>query len=348
VVFRAALVGVFRSQASWKLETARKAWGIVARALLTRLEAESMRVKTILCPVDRSDLSNRALAYATALAREYVARLSVLEVIDWSLPPVAGTTTELLELPAHVQHDVLAHLHRLAAPARDLGVPIEVGIDAGPVVRRILERATALSADLIVLGTHGREGFDRLALGSVAEKVLRKAMCPVLTVPPGAGHPPAGSLFPTILCAVDLSPISPGVLRMGADLARRYGSQLVVAHVVPWPSGSEWDHDAAVEWKRTPESRARGALTRLLAEEAAPPATVSTCVRTGTPREEILACARDRHADLIVLGVSGHGAINRALLGSTAHGVVRHSDCPVLTVRALGHDAPPHATDEGA
>jgi universal stress protein A len=136
-----------------------------------------MRIKTVLCPVDRSEISSRALAYATAFAREYVARLSVLEVIDWRLPPLAGTAVELPAMPPEVQTDVLGHLHALTAPARDSGVPTEVGIDVGPVARRILERAEAVAADLVVVGTHGRSGFDRLALGSVAEKVLRKAGC---------------------------------------------------------------------------------------------------------------------------------------------------------------------------
>ena len=291
-----------------------------------------MRIKTILCPVDRSEISVRALAYATALARQYVARLSVLEVIDWRLPPIAGTADELPEMPPEVQTDVLGHLNMLTAPARELGVPTEVGIDVGPVVRRILERASNVAADLIVVGTHGRGGFDRLALGSVAEKVLRKAACPVLTVPADAET--AGDvLFPTILCAVDFSAASVDVLRIGADLARRYGSHLIVVHVVDWPFASSQHHSAAIGWKNSLEGRASDELSVLVADIPAPPAEVSQLVVTGTPRDEILACARTRRAGLIVLGVSGRGALERAFLGSTAHGVVRHSECPVLTVR---------------
>ena len=88
-----------------------------------------------------------------------------------------------------------------------------------------------------------------------------------------------------------------------------------------------------MNFKASLESRAREELDSLVAGEAAPPGHVTPVVLTGTPRDEILACARHQHADLIVLGVSGHGAIERAFLGSTAHGVIRHSDCPVLTVR---------------
>ena len=292
-----------------------------------------MRIKTILCPVDRSEISDRAMAYATALAREYVARLSVLEVIDWRMPPIAGVATELPAMPPEVQSDALGHLHRLASPAREVGVPTEVGVDVGPVVRRILERASLVAADLIVVGTHGRGGFDRLAMGSVAEHVLRKAKCPVLTVPPHAMAPSADPLFRTIVCAVDFSPVSADVVRIGADLVRRHGGRLVVAHVVDWPFARTSGHEAAVNFKTTLETRAHEDLSTLLAGEAAPPGDVASVVLTGVPRDEILACAHNHHADLIVLGVSGHGAVERALLGSTAHGVVRRSECPVLTVR---------------
>lgn len=296
-----------------------------------------MRIRTILCPVDRSEISNHALAYATALARQYMARLSVLEVIEWQLPPVAGTGDQLTELPPEVQRDVLRHLNTLTAPAGELGVPTEVAIDAGPVVRRILERASNVSADLIVVGTHGRGGFDRLALGSVAEKVLRKAICPVLTVPASAPAPTGGALFATILCAVDFSAMSADVVRVGVDLARRYRGRLVVTYVVPWPVGDGTGLEVDAGLTHEAETRARDELTRLLAAEAGPAVHGSAIVLTGTPKHEILACARTLHASLIVLGVSGHGAIERALLGSTAHSVVRHSECPVLTVPAPAH-----------
>jgi nucleotide-binding universal stress UspA family protein len=290
-----------------------------------------MRIKTILCPIDESDTSVRALSYATAFAREYVARLSVLEVIDWTLPPL-GSPVDLADLPPVLQNDVLGRLHRLTAHARDAGVPTELGIDAGPVVRRILERADILSADLLVVGTHGRQGFDRIALGSVAEKLLRKAHCPLLTVPPRAEASDGETRFHSILCAVDLSPMSAEVVKVAADIAWRHDSDLVLAHVVPWPFGTGKGEESASGFRHSLETRAREDLSRLLSDKL-PAVAASTAVMTGTPRDEILACARNRRADLIVIGVSGHGAIDRALLGSTAHAVARASECPVLTLR---------------
>jgi nucleotide-binding universal stress UspA family protein len=291
-----------------------------------------MRIKTVLCPVDRSEISEQAMAYAVAVAQQFVARLSVLEVIDWTLPPMSGLGAEFVDLPAELQSQVLAHLNSLVAPIADTGIATEVGVTSGTVVRQILARAADVHADLMVLGTHGRSGFDRLALGSVAEKVLRKASCPVLTVPPGASAP-ADPPFSKVLCAVDLSPVSRDVVRLAAAFALRSGGKLFVMHVVDWPFGKTAEDSPAGEQLRALQDAARAKLAGLLADAELPPVHISSHVQAGVPKHVIAGCARARQANLIVLGVSGHGAFDRALLGSTTHGVICQSTCPVLTAR---------------
>ena len=291
-----------------------------------------MRIKTVLCPVDRSEISEHAMAYAVAVARHFTARLSVLEVIDCTLPPIAGLGADVVDLPTDVQAQVLAHLTALVAPADDVGIVTEVGVTTGSVVRQILARAADVKADLMVLGTHGRTGFDRLALGSVAEKVLRKASCTVMTVPPGAAAP-GDTPFSRVLCAVDLSPTSKDVLRVAAAFALRAGGKLFVMHVVDWPFGEVTDDSPAGEQLRALTNAARDELTRLLSDADLAPVQMSSHVLAGVPKRVITSCARGRRADLVVMGVSGHGAIDRALLGSTTHSVIRESPCPVLTAR---------------
>lgn len=291
-----------------------------------------MRIKTVLCPVDRSEISEHAMAYAIAVARHFTARLSVLEVIDCTLPPVAGLGADVLDLPPDIQAQVLAHLNALVAPAGDAGIMTEVGISTGSVVRQILARAADVQADLMVLGTHGRGGFDRFALGSVAEKVLRKASCAVMTVPPGASAP-GDAPFSRVLCAVDLSPASKDVLRLAAAFALRSGGKLFVMHVVEWPFGKAADDSPAGEQLRALMNTARDELARLLSDADLAPVQIASHVLAGVPKHAITSCARGRRADLIVMGVSGHGALDRALLGSTTHSVIRESACPVLTAR---------------
>lgn len=292
-----------------------------------------MRIKTVLCPVDGSTISEQAVAYAIVVARQFSARLDVIEVIDWTLPPISGVGVEFLDMPPEVQREVLAQLERMAAPARASGIPTEVAVDSGPVVRGILTRAENVSADLIVIGTHGRSGFERLALGSVAEKVLRKASCPVLTVPPAAGRP-GDAPFSKILCAVDLSPASKAAVRTAAAVALRSGGELSVLHVIEWPFGPAAQASPAAELLLSLREKAQTELAALLAD-ADLPGPVSTAIQTGVPKQLILNAAHEQRADLLVLSVSGRNAIDRALLGSTTHGVIVESTCPVLTARVV-------------
>jgi nucleotide-binding universal stress UspA family protein len=135
-------------------------------------------IRTILHPTDFSDRADCALRVACALARDYAARLVIVHVIP---PPVAvyGEVVALPE-PWEERHEVEDRLQRLAVP--DAGIQLERRVCEGDPVTEILTSAADCHADLIVLGTHGRTGLGRLLMGSVAEEVLRRAACPVLTV----------------------------------------------------------------------------------------------------------------------------------------------------------------------
>jgi nucleotide-binding universal stress UspA family protein len=291
-----------------------------------------MEIRTVLCPVDRSEISHRAFAYAVAIARRFGARLNVLEVIDWTLPPVAGDTSVLMEMPPDLQASTLEALQHLVAPARDAGIATEIAVTSGSVIRQILDRATAVEADMIVVGTHGRGGFERMALGSVAEKVVRKATCPVLTVPPGSPAVPA-DLFRAILCPTDFSASSLAAVRLARTLARDLSARCMLVHVVHWPFSGEDSAPTAVDLRLRLENEAGDLLARLADDTSDAGAEVDTLVMTGVPRDEILAAADRTGADLLVMGLSGHGAVERGLLGSTTRGVISSAPCPVLTAR---------------
>jgi nucleotide-binding universal stress UspA family protein len=294
-----------------------------------------MTMKTVLCPVDRSELSRRAFEYAIAFARWQRASLQVFEAVDAGLPPVGGGMQRVYEIPAEVLADVRTQLAEFAAPAIAAGVATDVAVEAGNTVQQILLRAKAGSADLIVLGTHGRSGVERLALGSVAEKILRKAACPVLTVPPAAPPPPTRSAAPftRVLCATDFSDPSLDAVRYATCLAQEAGAALVLAHVVEWPFGHTTGPDSVTDLRNSIVAELRDRLTRLLPAGAAPDDAV---VIVGRPKRDLLELARARGADLIVMGVAGRGALDLALLGSTTHYVIREAKCPVLTVRPVG------------
>jgi nucleotide-binding universal stress UspA family protein len=224
------------------------------------------------------------------------------------------------------------------------------GLD-GRVVPEILREAEALPADLIVIGTHGRSGFDRLVLGSVAEKVLRKAECPVLTVPPiGPAAVDATAPFKSILCAVDFSIMSQQALNAAVELANRFGSTLIVLHVSDWAFGDEHMDRmpaAIIDLGRNLKEQAGRQLREFAAGVRAerPPVEL---VALGRPAREIVHVALEYAADLIVMGIAGRGAVDLALMGSIANHVVRESPCPVLTVRAPGRRGLSPGRDRGA
>ena len=138
-------------------------------------------IRRILCPIDFSDESRQALAHATAVARWYGAAITLLHVSH----PEAFTNPPLLfddlpRGPAMIESALQAaadEMPKWSASVTAAGVAVETLVERGYPVQRILTRAAALPADLVVVGTHGRSGFDRFILGSVTEKLLRKAPC---------------------------------------------------------------------------------------------------------------------------------------------------------------------------
>lgn len=135
-------------------------------------------IHTILCPTDFSPQSKYAFELASALARDYGARLIVLHVVE-VLPVVYGEGL-IPPDPAELRAAGRAQLDELQPPQEN--VRAERRLEQGDSVEEVLRVSKEVNADLIVLGTHGRTGLGRLLMGSTAEQIVRKATCPVLTV----------------------------------------------------------------------------------------------------------------------------------------------------------------------
>jgi nucleotide-binding universal stress UspA family protein len=144
-------------------------------------------VRTVLHPTDFSDSSDTAFRLACSLARDYGARLVVLHVAPL---PLAVSAEGVLVLPAELDLEALGErLHELRPDGPT--VRVEYRLLQGDAAAEVLRVAKEIRSDLIVMGTHGRTGLGRLVMGSVAEQVVRKAACPVLTVktPQGRAAP---------------------------------------------------------------------------------------------------------------------------------------------------------------
>jgi nucleotide-binding universal stress UspA family protein len=147
-------------------------------------------IKTILLPTDGSECSGKAMAYALSFAKQYGARIVALHVIDRRWEDQTRVTFAELgqdltqKIRKGYEEEAGRILHEAAEVARKAGVPVETRTLTGIPFEEIVRAGEELSADLIIMGTHGRTGMSHLLLGSVAEKVVRKAPCPVLTVRP--------------------------------------------------------------------------------------------------------------------------------------------------------------------
>jgi nucleotide-binding universal stress UspA family protein len=219
-------------------------------------------------------------------------------------------------------------------------VPTQCEIGEGDAASEILDRAAAIPSDLIVMGTHGRSGFERLVLGSVTEKVIHKATCPVLTVPRRVEDAvPAGPvLFSRILCAIDFSDASLDALEYALSLAQDTNALLTLVHVVEVSPAPKSEARGDVEARALGAYVAAAAHSRAEQLQQIVPDTVrahcrvETVVAIGSAHREILRIASERASDIIVIGAHGLG-IAQMLFGSAAHQVVRQARCPVLTIR---------------
>jgi nucleotide-binding universal stress UspA family protein len=293
----------------------------------------------ILCPVDFSDTSKHAIDLAVVVARWYTSHITALHVLTPMSLAASGFTTAAEEKR---EFDRLRQLtaEELAAATAD-GITVDVVVDVGQPAASIVDRAAKLSAGLIVMGTHGAGGFQHLLLGSVTEKVLRRAGSPVLTVPPRA-HAHWHLPFRHLLCAVDFSEASLDAVRSALSLSEESRASLTLLHVLEWPweeppepSIEELPREqglALAEFRRYSEASAKKRLESLIPETNRGSRIRST-LRSGKPYVQILDVAAEERADLIVIGVHGRNPVDLTLFGSTTNQIVRQATCPVLTFR---------------
>jgi nucleotide-binding universal stress UspA family protein len=290
-----------------------------------------IRIDHVLCPVDFSDTSRRALDHAAAVAKWYEARLTVLNVF----PVMPVMDVPPLVLDDKTRDEITGKLRRFTAvvPA---SIPLELKVEqADSIHEAIREQASSRGADLLVIGSHGRSGFKRLLLGSVAERVIRHAPCPTMVVPARAHDvAPEGPIrYRTILCPVDFSEHSIRAIEYAVNLAEESDAVLRVLHVLPPLSDDLHELEASFADLRSQiEGDRLRRLSELIPADAATYCTVHTALRQGAVHREILAAAAEHPADLIVMGGLGRGALDAAIFGSNTARVVRAACCPVLVI----------------
>ena len=285
---------------------------------------ESFVPRLILVPTDSSETAAHALRYASALGERFGAHLLVIHA-DPFIPPTDFTanTAGVFEISrdammATAREDLKSHAERNVSRR----VPFDLRVIVGEPLDAIQAQVRASGASLVVMGTHGRTGVNRLLFGSVTEAVMRVAPVPVIAVNSTAGE---SAEVEKVLCPVAFTPACRDALRHAAALGGPDTKLILLLRA----DADDADPHAGVD-----------ALNRL--HRWLPPDLADRCeirvVAGADEAEQIVEIATEMHAQMIAFGVAAGRPVTYSLLGTIAERVVQRSGCAVLTVN--DHAAP--------
>jgi nucleotide-binding universal stress UspA family protein len=283
-----------------------------------------IQIKRILVPVDFSEPSKKAVNYGLSLALQFDAELLLANIVPFDRDLYEKAKVKLFEL---IPGDLWERLD------------FETIVKAGNVRDEILGIVNDRQVDLVVMGSHGRGYFQRMVLGSVTERMLRKLPVPVLTVShlddAHVIHTPGVVALKRILYASDLGGDCDAGLQFAVRLAHGLDAHLTVVHVID-PMGTGFLNEQTVgympEYAAKVRTEAAEYLNRFVAVQTDGSVPITTVLGEGSPSVVINQIAAESKADLIVINLHGKEAIERALLGSTAERVIRTAALPVLAL----------------
>ena len=282
-----------------------------------------IHVKKIMVPVDFSQPSKKAVNYGLSFALEFKSRLVLTHIAAFDTAIYDKAKMQLLQL--------------IPADYRDQ-LDFEIIVKAGDIRQELLAIVDENEIDLVVMGSRGRSYFERMLLGSVTERMLRKLHVPILTVshldPEKELHKPGIVPLQRIVYATDLAEGSQVGLEFSIRLARGLNAHLTVVHVVQAydvvAHGLETafapDYNAAA---RVHAAEKLSQVVSLVSDGSVP---ITTVLADGVPYEAINRIAAQKNADLIVINLQGKGLLDRALIGTTAERVIRTASIPVLSL----------------
>ena len=302
----------------------------------------------LLVPTDFSAPSDAALAHARTLAGALGADLHVLHLIGNAFLHAVVSDPRAIKTAAQKRLN-----DRLTEDNRG-SVQITAAVDNSDTpAEEIVRYARTHNITLIVMGTHSRSSASHALIGSVAEKVVRGAPCPVMTIREAPGTPsPAAAGIVRILVPTDFSAPSDAALACARELAAGFGASIRLLHVLDeLPGTAALGAEFGTE---PPEARlarirdAQNRLTHRMGGHDPGAASATTEVIVGRSAEAIVGAAADGDFDLIVMGTHGRRGIAHLLMGSVAEHVIRGARCPVMTVRDLAQPATVPTVDPGA
>ena len=258
------------------------------------------------------------------------------------MTPVAGYehgAADFIEQQKELTKYASQRLNKLSG---DQPVDWELLVTVGHPADDIIRQAKEKKIDLAIAATHGRSGLRRFILGSVTERILKALPCPLMSV-----HSPQKDIIPSaeqeillknILVGCDFSDDSNLAFQCALSLAQEYQSELHLAHVIEPPIYKHLLKKAvkpAEDLRKGMRDEMKQKLSGMIPEEAYNWCSHKTTLLAGQPHEELVKYSLVNDIDMIVVGVRGHGLVEKLLVGSTTDRVVRQALCPVLSVRPM-------------
>lgn len=298
--------------------------------------------RKILIPLDGSPLAEHVLDHIAWLATPAATELNLVSVIETWRYATAGPEFALADLITPVIAGMAEYLKTQQTKLMQAGYHVTTHVVEGDAANVLLSMAQTDGVDLIAMSSHGRSGFVRWALGSVAERVLHGAQIPVFLVRESTA--PRQGKLQTILCPLDGSAVAEQALPEAQALALANNAHLLLAQVIQKlderSQGLLFTSEAAAKatfakWRSAAETYLAGVAQRLTT------AGVTTEARVVVDDPDRAICAMSQHADLIVMGTHGRTGMSRWVYGSVANKVLRGASCPLLLVHTV--DAAPAA-----
>lgn len=272
----------------------------------------------ILCPVDLSAASPTVLRWAGLFAKIYGAKLEILHAESFEYPSYFLPSQEgALAAEAERRRSALYKQLALMGSENLESVSPDIVVAEGHPIPAILERTAKEHPGLIVMGSHGRSGIERMRLGSVAETVAREAGVPTLVVR-AAKESSRPAKISRVLCPITFTESARRFLSVAAEIAATFAAELIVIH--------------CVEAEDPDMTSIRNKLCQWIPKNVRQSCDVVELARHGNAAEEILRVAREHEADLIVVGARHHPLLEFTTFGATTERVMRHADRPVLVL----------------
>lgn len=282
----------------------------------------------ILVPTDFSDLSLKAIEVASKYASIFDGKISLMHshipITELDEPYAIGMSSKIYQDYEEIEESIRKKLKKISDEHLDDKYKGDILVHIGNPAQSVVE--VSEDHDIIILSTHGRTGFSRFLLGSVAEKVLRMSKIPVMVVENDSevGH------FENILVTTDFSENAVAAYPKALELAKKTGGSVDILHILSFDQFEDDETDPSI--KKIREQRMK-LIEKEYFHELGDRVKSYTLVSDDSPHEAILKYTKSTPYNLIVMSTVGKTGINYLMMGSTTANVVRHVETAVLSVR---------------